>query len=393
MFFQLRMSLNVNCKVKLNKSKIAQNMTRKIIVALIGIIMIVAALFWTINTIAGNKPPKRKPKPALVKYAETKKVQYADYPAMIETTGRLNSFNKTSIISEVQGNYISSKKLFKVGEKFRKGETLLKIDDRQILLELKSSKSNFLSIISSILPDIKNDYPESYNTWEDYLNRISVEKPIPDLPEIENKIKLFLTSRNVIRTFYDIKNLELRHSKHTIEAPFNCIVTSSNINAGALIIPGQNLGMISQVGSFELELSVTNYESNMIGIGDKVEASDGMNWQGRIIRKSDFIDQATQSVKVFARVTGSELKDGMYLNARISGKSLDDVFKINRNAIVNSSSLYYLDTADKLQQKMVEIVLQNKEDAFIRGIDSNTKVLTGQITNVALGTKIISIDK
>lgn len=372
-------------------------MIRKIIIALIGIAIIVLSVTWTMLAIAGREAPKKKPKPAAVKYAKTKVVRYQDLPAKIEATGRLRSFNKTSIFSEVQGQIIAGAKKLKVGTRFNKGETIIKVDPSQAKLDLYSSKSTFLSLLSSVMADIKADHQNDFKVWDNYLKDFDIERPIEKLPEVQNKqLKYFLSNRNIFKTYYDIKNLELRLEKHFIKAPFSCVIIASNIDEGGLVMPGQMLATIAEIGNYELELSVPAMEAEFVNIGSKVIAGNEANpkkWEGRIIRKAGNIDPGTQTIKVFAMISGNGLMDGMYLDADIYGKEIQRVFEIDRSSLVNAESLYYLNDKRELDQMNIEIVLQSKEIAYIRGIDSNLVVIDQPLANVALGTKIIPVEE
>lgn len=371
-------------------------MVRKIIITIVGLALIAISIAWTASKIAGKDAPKKKAKPASVKYAKTKIVKYQDYPALIEATGRLRSFNKTNIFSEVQGKLILNSKKLKVGTRYSKGEIIIQVDPEQAEIDLKSAKSAFLSLISASMADIKADYPNEFENWEAFLSNYDIEKPVNDLPEVNNKqLKYFLSNRNIFKTYYDIKNLELRLSKHKITAPFNCVVISSNIDEGGLVMPGQMLATIAETGSFELELAVQEDEADLISIGSKVIAgseSEQNEWEGRVIRKAGNIDPATQTLKVFARITGKNLLDGMYLNANIYGKEIENAFQIDRSALVNAESIYYLNDSSELQLKNIDVILTNRKSAFLRGIDSNTTVIAQPLANVALGTKIKSIE-
>ena len=99
----------------------------------------------------------------------------------INSSGRVLSYSNTTINSEV--NVILSNSKIKKGYYFNKGDLLFQIKDSDTRLLLESKKSNYLNIISSILPDIKLDYPDEYNKWEKYFNSLSFNSQIGELPK------------------------------------------------------------------------------------------------------------------------------------------------------------------------------------------------------------------
>ena len=44
---------------------------------------------------------------------------------------------------------------FKVGNEFKKGQTLIRVESSDLKLEIKSVKSEFLSLLIQCLPDLK----------------------------------------------------------------------------------------------------------------------------------------------------------------------------------------------------------------------------------------------
>ena len=53
-------------------------------------------------------------------------------------------------------------------------------------LEIKSVKSEFLSLLIQCLPDLKLDYPASFNKWEAYVEGFNINRRLRNLPDSEN---------------------------------------------------------------------------------------------------------------------------------------------------------------------------------------------------------------
>ena len=125
----------------------------------------------------------------------------------LNSSGRVLSYRNTTINSEVNGTILSNSKI-KKGYYFKKGELLFQIKDSDTRLLLESKKSNYINTISSILADIKLDYPDEYNKWEKYFNSLTYENQI-ELPKFNStKEKNFIISRRIITEFLSIKSDE-----------------------------------------------------------------------------------------------------------------------------------------------------------------------------------------
>ena len=65
-------------------------------------------------------------------------IEKKDVLPLIDFSGRISATNKINIISEVNGISIINNSRFEIGEEFKKGDVLLRIQDDDIDLELKS---------------------------------------------------------------------------------------------------------------------------------------------------------------------------------------------------------------------------------------------------------------
>ena len=144
-------------------------MRRKIIYLLP--VFIVIAGFVAMQFLSSFKtaPAKKKPQP-VVKIVETRSVALDDVPAEIVAFGRLASSQPVILYSEVEGTLKRGDLTFRPGQSFKRGSLLLKIDTRQITLDINTAKSDLLTALASVLPEIKLDFPDEFPVWQNYFN-------------------------------------------------------------------------------------------------------------------------------------------------------------------------------------------------------------------------------
>jgi membrane fusion protein (multidrug efflux system) len=366
-------------------------MLRKILISALALIIVLGA--FAISSMMGTDEEieQKKKDFNVVKYVFADTVEYSQYPAIVNAYGTVEPKNKISVFAEVPGIMLAGKKEFEVGNYFSKGETLLKLDDREITLQILSAKSDLITAITNLLPDLKSDYQASFNNWKNYLDNFELEGKIKDIPDFANdKEKYFLSNRGVLKLFYNIKNLELRKDKYTIAAPFDGAVTESLVNYGTLVSPGQRLGTFSGKNNFEVRLSILQNDIPFINIGNKVRffsKTTDLEWFGTITRISDYIDPATQSVTAFAVVSGNGLKDGLYVNAEITGSELEQVFRIPRKSLYNNNSVYLIRDS-VLDDAGVNVKKLSDDYAYINGLDSGLVIVKQALVNPELGMKV-----
>jgi len=370
-------------------------MKKRQIIIVAGIALVVAAVFvsqWLAGRSQSSSPQPQSPQ-ASATVVNTREVDVQDIQSYVDITGRLEAEDKIDIYAEVGGVLLPTNPKFKVGNRFERGYLLVNIDDSDARQNLRAQKSSFVTTLASVVPDLKIDFPEAYETWKSYLLSADVEQPIQPLPDPSSEqLRLFLGARNVYTQYYTIRQLEEQLDKYRIYAPFTGTLTEANINQGTLVRQGQKLGEFIKSDVYEMEASVRPEELAYIRVGDDVELSPGrseQSWQGVISRINERVEPSSQTVKVFVRLTGSNLKSGMYLEGRVKGQVYEDAFEIPRDVLVNENKVFIVQ--DSVAALMpVEPLKTSDQTAIVRGLEDGMTLIVEDNTEAFLGTKVSS---
>ncbi|MFH4964419.1 HlyD family efflux transporter periplasmic adaptor subunit [Gaetbulibacter sp. M235] len=316
---------------------------RKIILSVVGILLIVASFFIAKSIIAS----KNKPKPVLEKVVKTvfiDTVKNGQVQIKIPANGSLVAKRRVEIYSEVQGIFKTGNVLFKPGQKYSAGQPLIRIDASEYYASVQSSKSNLYNAIAAIMPDLRLDFPEVYQKWQNYLNGFDLNKSAPVLPEMASeKENYFITGRGIVSSYYNLKNLEQRLSKYVITAPFTGILTEALVTEGTLIRNGQKLGEFIDPSEYEMEVAISKSFANLLKIGEQVQLSTldkTKAYEGKISRINGSIDQTTQTITAYIDVKDNDLKEGIYLEANINGEVVDNAIEIDRNLLLDDNQIF-----------------------------------------------------
>lgn len=360
------------------------NKTLRVIISTLLGAGIIAIGFFGMKYLGSQKQElPKKPEVVIRKKVSTIPIEKQAIPTTLEVQGRLQAFNKIALFSEVGGVLSATSRPFKVGTYFPKGATLLTIDDTETRLSLQAQKATLLNAIAMMMPDLKIDYPESFPQWEAYLQAFSVDEDLPPLPEAQNQAeKLFVAGRNLYTQYYNIKSVEERLRRFKVVAPFSGVLTQANIDVGAVVRTGQQVGELMATGEYELVATVPLSQLSYLKTGSKVklrsEDIEG-SWTGSIQRISDQIDPASQTVEVFVRVGGSELKEGMYLRGEAQASTLLDAVELDRNLLVNQNAVYILESDSVLRLVPVEVLKFNRESVIVSGLEDGSRLVTNSI--------------
>jgi multidrug efflux pump subunit AcrA (membrane-fusion protein) len=368
---------------------------RNTILAILGVLTIVGAIFLGKYLINKNQ----KPRPKFNKQIKTVFVDNIDnkeIPIILSANGNLIARNKIEIFSEVSGVLKSSRKLFKTGTNYSKGETLLSINSDEFLASLKSQKSSLFNLVTAILPDLRLDYPKQFNKWEGFLKGFDMNTSTPKLPEFSSdKERYFISGRGVLTAYYNVKNLEVRLSKHQIRTPFSGILTEALVSPGTLVRVGQKLGEFIDPSVYEMEVSINSEFSELLKVGNSVALTNlekTKNYTGKVVRVNGKVDQISQTIKAFIDVKHPDLKEGMFLEANLTAKSETEAVEIPRKLLVDNKAVYTVKNDSILSLVTVNPVYYGSETVVIKGLSNNDKILTQTLPG-AFDGMIVKINK
>ncbi|MBU0475351.1 MAG: HlyD family efflux transporter periplasmic adaptor subunit [Bacteroidetes bacterium] len=372
---------------------------RKPIIIISGI-AIVAFAYFSMQLLGGMKQtPPRKPAEVVDRYVKAETVKYSNVVTSIEAMGRVSSQTEVSLIAEVRGKLIHGDISFKVGESFKKGDLIVKIDDSIELYNMKSRKSSFLNNVASVLPDLKASLPESYNKWSSYLYSIDIDKNLPELPEINSpQERIFMASRNILTNYYTIKSAEANFESYRIYAPFNGTITEVNFEEGAVANSGTKLGKIINTVNLELEVPVDLDDSKWLSTGQKVEVFNSdktSKWVGEIVRKANDINPNTQSINVYVSLNSNKnnpIYKGEYFTAVFAGIKLAKVMEIPRNAVFNQNVVFVVENG-LLLQRTINVKKINKDKLFFVGLAEGTEVVSEPLINASENSSVKILGK
>lgn len=360
---------------------------RKTILSILGLVIIIASVFVA-RQIVNNRTQYRPQVQKVVKTVFTDVVSNGTVPIIVPANGNLMAKTRVELFAEVQGVFKGRNKLFRPGQEYRKGETIIRMDAAEYYASVQSAKSNLLNLITSVMPDLRLDYPELYPKWQAYLAEFDLDRVTPELPEMTSeKEKFFITGRGILTSYYNVKNLEQRLSKYTISAPFSGVLTEALVTEGTLVRAGQKLGEFIRTDVYELEVAVSKTYSDLLKVGEVVELVNlerTKTYQGKVTRINGRIDQATQTIKAYIEVSHPDLREGMYLEANLNAKDEKEAIEIDRKLLLENNQIFVvrdsiLDLID------VKPVYFSDRKVVLKEVPDGTTIITQPVVGAYAG--------
>ena len=363
---------------------------RKIIFTGLGILLIVLSIFLS-KVIIDSKKIFKPRSEKVVKMVFTEVVANKTVPIIVSANGNLTAKQRVELYAEVQGVFRKGNKLFRGGQEYGAGETIINIDADEYAASVQSAKSNLFNQLTAVMADLRLDYPDIYPKWQGYLNNFDMTKSTPVLPAMSTeKEKFFISGRGILTSYYNVKNLEQRLSKYRIIAPFSGVVTEALVTEGTLVRAGQKLGEFINPEVYELEVSISKTYTDLLKVGESVELTnldDDSSYKGKVTRINGSIDQASQTIKAYIEVTDKKLREGMYLEANLDAKQEENAIEIDRSLLLEGNRIFVVrdSVLDIIDVQPVyfsdkRVVLKNVPD----GVTIMSKPLVGAYTGMAV---------
>ncbi|MEZ5490944.1 MAG: efflux RND transporter periplasmic adaptor subunit [Gammaproteobacteria bacterium] len=187
---------------------------------------------------------------------------------------------------------------------------------------------------------------------------------------------------------------ELDLNRTELTAPFTAVIESKGVELGQFVNRAQDVAVLygADIVEVRVPLAIRQLGYLAIPLGLRGELADAVSpevrltgmyggeqhqWQGRLVRVEAAIDQDSNSVQSIIRVnqpsrstTSGEtssipLPIGLYVQAEISGREVDNVITLPRNVIRNNSQVLVIDGENKMYFREVEILRLEENNVLI----------------------------
>jgi RND family efflux transporter MFP subunit len=325
--------------------------------------------------------------------------------------GEVKARTDITLTAQVSGRIIDTSSAFVDGGAFNEGDLLLKIEDADYRLAVTSARAR----VAQAEENLKREEAEAALARRDYedLGRKGDPSELTlRLPQLAQAKAAFEAARA------DYKSAELSLERTAITAPFKGRVRQRLAGEGQFVAPGAQLGRIFSTDAAEIRLTLTDNDLAKLGLpfgfvesaeapGPDVFLSGELanvehEWKGRIARTEGSIDATTRQVAAIAVVEdpygagaddGAPLAIGLFVNARMVGKSLNDAVVIPRSALYGRDSVYVI-RADNTLEKRTIVVASAERDRIVvsGGLDGGERIVTSPLRGADEGDTVAPVD-
>lgn len=365
-----------------------------VILGIIGLTILGLVIFkWTKPEL--TEVSREKPRPAV----ELVTVSKTNHVVEIRADGVVESLRETNLAAEVQGRVVDISPNLKRGGRVTKGEVLVKLDTADYQTALASAEVHAAE--ASLELDQERARVEQARLDWDKLGQGEPRNPLvlraPYLKAAE--AKLDSARQQVEKARRDLERTQ-------IVAPFDAGVRSASAEVGAVVAPGSMIAELYSNGEIEVRLPLSledfgflNRDASGNIQGDvTLRGTIGLKdheWKAVPARVDPEIDRKTLSASVVVKVLAGRDPEfplppvGLFVDARLGGKTLDSVVEIPRRALLDGHRVIVVGEKDKILFRDVRVLRADEKTVLIgEGLESGERVVLTRLSSPVVGMEV-----
>ena len=377
------------------------------IVAPIALVAFGVGAFFFLDFAKPEPEKKTEPPRALSVYVSP--AEQSSIALRVSTGGEVRSRTSVNIVSQVSGRIVSISNEFTEGGQIKPGDKIVQIEDRDYQLALSQAEA----VVAEAEFGVEEALAQAdvaRKQLRDAKNASALALRKPQVAQAKARLKAAEAS-------LERAKLDLARTKITL--PFEGRISQKMVDVGQFVSPGTMIGQAFATDVVQIRLPLTDSQLASLGlpIGFVAEPGLGMpvelsavvagkiqNWQGELVRLDAAIDRETRTLFGLVEVTEPYAENvsqhemplavGLYVQAEIFGRQLDNATVIPREALRAGDNVFVLNEEDRLEIRNVTVVHSTESEAVIgTGVQPNDRVIISSIRNPIPGMNLAALSE
>ncbi|MCP4500386.1 MAG: efflux RND transporter periplasmic adaptor subunit [Deltaproteobacteria bacterium] len=356
----------------------------------IGLFLVAGAIGITVFLVK-NKPKgaraEIKESAAAVRVTDAK---LSEGPVTIHGSGNVEASRVVALSPEVKGRATFVAKELVKGGLVKKGQTLLRLDDRDYRLAVEVEQSRVQKAELELTMELSRQ-KIAKREWD----LLGDERP-------EEQAQLALRKPQLANAHVQLKSMKsglkrakLNLSRATLRAPFNAVVINENVEVGQLVGLSGAVATLAGTDEFWVTVSLPMNRLPALNLNDDGQGSKAMvtmrmptgedvHFEGRTLRLRESLDSRTRTAQLVVGVMSPLATKGhlpllinSYVDVSIEGKSMPDGLEIPRAALRDGNTVWVVNDKTRLERRNVQVVWREPSRLLVKGsLQAGDRVVT-----------------
>jgi len=372
-------------------------------IAIVAFGLVGAVTIYATRPAVETRPPDRSA--PLVRVVE---VTPSTVELEVTTQGTVVPRTESDLVPEVSGPVVWIAESLVSGGFFEQDEALLRIDTTDYDVALERARAQ-LSRSESQHAQAKRELKRQ---------RGLARREVASAAQLDLAVNAEQVARATAREARaSLSKAERDLERTEIRAPFAGRVRTEQVNVGQFINRGLRVATVYAIDYAEVRLPVADEELRFLELplwyrgeipqdeGPEVElrarfAGAEHSWTGRVVRTEGEIDSRSRMVHVVARVedpygqiegsTRPPLAVGLFVEARIKGRTVEGVVRAPRAALRGADRLLVVDGENRLRFRDIELLRAGYRSILVRsGLEDGDRVILSPLDAAVDGMPVL----
>jgi RND family efflux transporter MFP subunit len=363
---------------------------------------VTGAMFALRQSTPSERPEPTKP------LVEVLRVEPRTVALRVEAQGTVAPRTESDLVAEVAGRIVEVSPQLASGGFFEAGDVLVRIDARDYEVALDGARAALARAESGL--DLTASTLERQRSMR--------ERGISSQARLDDAVHAHANAAASVREArVAVRRAELDLERTRVRAPFAGRVREKHVDLGQFVGRGSPVARIFSVDAAEVRLPLRDADLAHLalpaGFGDAAGADaagpvvhlsatvagERRSWRGRIVRSEGARDERTRMLHLVAAVRDPYVLDadpgraplpiGIFVEAEIEGRRVDDVFEIPRSALRREGRVFVVDAGGILRLRPVEVLRADRERAWLRdGLSAGDRVVVSPVDLATAGMAV-----
>ncbi len=356
-----------------------------------------------INNQPTLKTTVKEPVPVAVRALD---IRLAPMQLRVSSEGNVQPSVETKLVAQVAGEVIELSSSLVAGGNFSKGDILLKLDPRDYEIALSRSQATLS----------RAQAEQRFATEEITRIRSLYGDELASIAELQSAERLLAVANAASDdAAAAVKRASVDLERTVFTAPFNGRVRAEDVDIGQFLSKGAMIATLYDTDRLQVRLPLADAQLAYLdpsyaqtGMSGEEPANvvltanyagDMQSWSAKLLRTEGDISTKSRFLHVIVAVTetlnsnGVRLPVGLFVNAVIDGRTVDNLVSIPRSALRPDNSVMVIDDSDKLHFRDVSVFKLSDNDVLIsEGLASGERISISPLQFVVEGMPVTVID-
>ena len=329
---------------------------------------------WRSSAFEASKQVPMASEPAVRPSVNVLRVEPGRYQAQMTGYGATKPRFELTLSTQVTGQVKQVAKDFEAGNRVKAGTVLLELENSEYRAALASAEESLAKAKLALLQEQREGMQAQAEWRASGLDGEPASELVLRQPQLAAaRATLKNAEASVTQARRDLEQTR-------VKAPFDALITSRSAAPGSYLQTGGEVGSLLSTDRLEVAIALSAQDwASLPALEQMREAQwqvslhnveNNQHWQATVVRAEQSLDETTRQRALIVAVQNPleqvpELLPGTFVEARIPGREIDNLWKLPSSALSQRGNIWYVSEENTLVSLAVQPLFADAEAIYI----------------------------